>query len=90
MGLRHALCKYHICTKALVMIESANAYQTREHRLKSHIEHKWAAENEGTCLLTRPAVNIAVNKMISNELDTTINVIASQFSGHCHVISNRW
>ena len=36
-------------------------------------------------LLTGPALNIAVN----NELDITIHVIASQFSGYCDVINHR-
>ena len=38
-------------------------------------------------ILTPPAVNIAVNKTISNELGITIHVIASQLSGHCDVNS---
>ena len=40
-------------------------------------------------ILTRPAVNIAMNKSISNELDITCHVFASQLSGHCDVIANR-
>ena len=40
-------------------------------------------------LLTRPIVNIAVKKSISNELDITIHVIVSQLSGHCGVINDR-
>ena len=42
-----------------------------------------------TYILTRPVVNIGVNKPISNELDITIHVMASQLSGHCDVINNR-
>ena len=33
------------------------------------------------------AMNIAVNKFISNELDIIIHVTASQLSGHCDFIS---
>ena len=44
------------------------------------------AVHEISRFLTRPAVNIAVNK---NELDITIHVIASQLSDHCAVSSNR-
>ena len=42
-----------------------------------------------SCFLIRPAVKTPSIKSISNDLDITIHVIASQLSGHCDVISNR-
>ena len=48
------------------------------------------ATNAKACdILIWPAVNIALNKSISNELDINFHVIASQFSDQCDVINNR-
>ena len=49
----------------------------------------WEVNQEQIYFLTRPVVNIALNKSISNELDITIHVIASQLPGHCDAISTR-
>ena len=40
-------------------------------------------------VLTRRAVNTAVNKIISDELDINVHVIASQLFRYCDVISNQ-
>ena len=45
--------------------------------------------NDLTVVLTRPAVNITVNKSIYNELEITIHVIASKLSRYCDAIINR-
>ena len=45
--------------------------------------------NELIVVLIRPAVNIAVNKSIYNELEITIHVIASKLSRYCDAIRNR-
>ena len=44
--------------------------------------------NEKNIVLTRPWISPWI-KLISNELDITCPVLASQLSGHCGVIANR-
>ena len=51
--------------------------------------HDIISRTKKKLFLTRPAVNTAVIKTISNELDITIHVIASHLSRYCDVINNQ-
>ena len=88
----HYSCWSYLQTKSSTGVLWNNSeHKVNDHpRLQLYRTKEWIIQGKGNIIFlhNRPWISLWI-KSISNELDITVHMIASQLSGHCDVISNR-